>query len=223
MWDVIILLGAPGSGKGTTASDLTAIRPELRHVSTGNMLRDALQSGSSVGKEAKRYMESGELVPDEVVMRIVSEHLSAGPEDQVYLFDGFPRTDRQARLLDEFLEQGGQGRVTWAFLLEVDHECLVERIAGRLICRDCGAVYHLKNMPPKVEGVCDKCGGELYQRADDQRETVLNRLAVYDKQTAPLISYYEQQGVLMRVNGMERRQAQAAILAYLGGDAAQAS
>ncbi len=212
MWDVIILLGAPGSGKGTAAADVASERPTWNHVSTGNMLRAAIRSGSDVGLEAKRFMDAGELVPDEVVMKIVSEHLQSGPSDAVYLFDGFPRTDKQAELLDAFLRESGEGRVKHVFYLEVDRDVLVNRIAGRWICRDCGAVYHEQNMRPKVEGVCDKCGGELYQRDDDRRETVLNRLEVYEKQTASLIDYYERRNVLVRVDGLCRWETRDSLL-----------
>lgn len=212
MWNILILLGAPGAGKGTTAAALVKQRSDWLHVSTGNMLRDALKSGTQVGLEAKQYMEKGELVPDAVVMRIVGEHLRSGPADATYLFDGFPRTDEQAQLLDQFLSASGEGIVSHAFLLEVAQDILVERIAGRIICRDCGAVYHLANMPPKVEGVCDLCGGELYQRADDNRETVRNRLEVYERQTASLISYYREQGVLKSVDGLNQDVAVKSIL-----------
>jgi len=211
MLEAIILLGAPGSGKGTTADDLKAAVPGLTHVSTGNMLREALQAESEVGLEAKKFMDKGELVPDEVVMKIVSDRLDAGPSDARYIFDGFPRTCEQARLLDAFLEEDDRGKVSHVFLLEVPTEILVDRIAGRLICRDCGAVYHVTNIPPKVEGVCDECGGELYQRADDNRETVLNRLEVYNNQTASLIDYYAQKNVLRRLKALEREKTLGAI------------
>ena len=211
MLEAIILLGAPGAGKGTTADDLKAAVPGLTHVSTGNMLREALQAKSEVGLEAKQFMDKGELVPDDVVMKIVSDRLDAGPSDARYIFDGFPRTCEQARLLDAFLAEDDRGQVSHVFLLEVPTEVLVDRIAGRLICRDCGAVYHVTNIPPKVEGVCDECGGELYQRADDNRETVLNRLEVYNNQTASLIDYYAQKNVLRRVKALNREKTLDAI------------
>ena len=216
MWEAIILLGAPGSGKGTTAVDLTKAVPSFTHVSTGDMLRSALKAGTQVGLEAKRYMEAGELVPDEVIMKIVQERLLSGPDDAQYLFDGFPRTSEQAQMLDDLLRTDGRGKVTHVFLMDVPKEVLVDRIAGRLICRKCGAVYHIRNLPPKQEGVCDLCGGELYQRADDNRETVLNRLEVFEKQTAGLISYYEQQGVLKRNTALEREKTLAYMLGQMG-------
>jgi adenylate kinase len=197
------------------AKDALERRPELIHLSTGNMLREALANETPVGKEAKRFMDAGELVPDQIVMKIVAERLSAGPQNAQYLLDGVPRTDEQAHMLDEYLNEGPRGTVPHVFLLEVDTDLIVARIAGRLMCRDCGAVFHILNMPPKVEGVCDLCGGELYHRDDDTRETVLNRLDVYNKQTAGLIDYYEQRGVLRRVDGVDRQKAVDAMLAYL--------
>ncbi|MBN1268895.1 MAG: nucleoside monophosphate kinase, partial [Kiritimatiellae bacterium] len=183
---------------------------------TGDMLREAVKQGRPVGLEARSYMEKGELVPDDVIIRLVEERLKAGPADGRYLFDGFPRTDQQARLLDELMASAG-GRVSHVFLLEVPREILVDRLAGRRICRQCGAVYHVRNIPPRVDGLCDACGGEIYQRADDCEETVLNRLDVYKKQTASLIDYYDGKGILVRVNGaQERTRTEADIVAVLG-------
>lgn len=211
----IILLGAPGSGKGTVADDLKHAMPDLIHLSTGNMLREAVQAETPVGLEAKRFMDAGELVPDTTIMGVVGERLLQGPQDARYILDGFPRTDAQAELLDAFLNEDERGKVALVALLEVEKEVLVDRIAGRLICRDCGAVYHVTNIPPKQEGVCDLCGGELYQRVDDQRETVLNRLEVYENQTASLIDYYDQRGVLRRVPALDREECLQSILAHL--------
>ncbi len=215
MIQAIILLGAPGSGKGTLADDMKSAVPDLTHVSTGNMLREALKAESQVGLEAKAYMEKGELVPDDVIIKIVGDRLVAGDPHARYIFDGFPRTSEQACLLNELLAENNRGRVSHVILLDVPTEVLVDRIAGRLICRNCGAVYHITNIPPKVEGVCDACGGELYQRADDNRETVLNRLEVYNNQTASLIDYYKQKGVLRRVDTLDRKDALAEILGHL--------
>lgn len=195
----IILLGPPGAGKGTIAEGLKATTDYI-HVSTGDMLRAAVKAGKPVGLEAKSYMEKGELVPDEVIMRIVTERLDEGPATAKYMFDGFPRTTEQARLLDDVLA-ARRGQIEHVFLLEVPREILVDRLAGRRVCRSCGAVYHVRNIPPKVSGVCDVCGGELYQRPDDSEATVLNRLEVFKKQTQSLIEYYEDRGVLRRVNG----------------------
>jgi adenylate kinase len=200
----IILLGAPGAGKGTVAEDLRE-RTDYAHVSTGDMLREAVKAGKPVGLEAKSYMEKGELVPDDVILRLVEERLEAGGKDAAYLFDGFPRTRVQAEMLDRALEGHG-GRVNHVFLLSVPTEVLVERIAGRRICRGCGAVYHVKNIPPKVEGVCDACGGELYQRPDDNEETVRNRIDVYRNQTETLIEYYRDRNLLLEIDGAQAKE-----------------
>ena len=212
--DAIILLGAPGAGKGTVADGIKT-STDFAHVSTGDMLRAAVKAGKPVGLEAKSYMEKGELVPDDVIMRIVKERLGAGPRDARYMFDGFPRTREQARLLDEVLLSYG-GAVRKVFLLDVPREILVDRLSGRRVCRNCGAVYHVRNIPSKVEGVCDLCKGPLYQRADDTEETVLNRLEVFKKQTESLIAYYEGKGVLARIAaGGRKEDTQAEILGIL--------
>ena len=206
----IILLGAPGAGKGTLAEGIRS-QTDFIHVSTGDMLRAAIKAGRETGLEAKSYMEKGELVPDDLIMRIVGERLSQGQDTDQYMFDGFPRTSEQARLLDETLEKSG-AKVNQVFLLEVPTDVIVSRLSGRRICKGCGAVYHVTNIPPKVEGVCDQCGGELYQRPDDSEETVLNRLGVYEKQTASLIDFYEKKGVLIRINAGTNPQAATAEL-----------
>ena len=194
----IILLGAPGAGKGTLAENVRDQAGYI-HVSTGDMLRAAIRAGSPTGLEAKSYMDSGALVPDDVIMRIVRERLASGDASAKYMFDGFPRTEVQARMLDETLAAMG-ARVDQVFLLDVAPEVIVKRLSGRRICRGCGAVYHLEHIPPKTDGVCDACGGELYQRPDDSESTVLNRLDVYNRQTAALISFYEAKGVLVRID-----------------------
>jgi adenylate kinase len=196
--EAIILLGAPGAGKGTVAERLKQ-STGLTHLSTGDMLREAVAAGSPVGERAKGYMERGELVPDETILEIVGERMDRDGPEARYLLDGFPRTTRQAELLDGEL-QGRDGRLLRVFLLEVPREVLMERLTGRRVCRSCGAVYHVRNIPPKAEGVCDVCGGELYQRPDDREETVRNRLDVYEKQTAELIDYYERRGKLARID-----------------------
>ena len=206
----IILLGAPGAGKGTLAEGVRGATDYI-HVSTGDMLRSAIKAGSKTGLEAKAFMEKGELVPDAVIMRIVGERLSQGrPADQ-YMFDGFPRTLEQARQLDETLAQLGAA-VNQVFLLEVPTPVIVSRLSGRRICKGCGAVYHVTNIPSKKEGVCDQCGGVLYQRPDDSEATVLNRLEVYQRQTASLIDFYERKGVLVRINAGTNPQAATAEL-----------
>ena len=161
----IILLGAPGAGKGTLAEGVKTATAFL-HVSTGDMLRAAIKAGSPTGLEAKAFMEKGELVPDDVILRIVGERLAQGRPDDQYMFDGFPRTLEQARQLDETLARLG-GAIDQVFLLEVPTPVIVSRLSGRRICKGCGAVYHVTNIPSKVAGVCDQCGGALYQRPDD--------------------------------------------------------
>lgn len=212
--NAIILLGAPGAGKGTLAEGVRAAT-DFIHVSTGDMLRAAIKAGTSTGLEAKAFMEKGELVPDEVILRIVRERLAQGKATDRYMFDGFPRTLEQARGLDETLA-ALNGRVNQVFLLEVPTPVIVSRLSGRRICKSCGAVYHVTNIPSKVEGVCDQCGGPLYQRPDDSEETVLNRLEVYQRQTASLIDFYETKGVLVRINaGTTPRDATAELLSKL--------
>ena len=212
--NTIILLGAPGAGKGTLAEGVRAAT-DFIHVSTGDMLRAAIKAGTSTGLEAKAFMDKGELVPDEVILRIVRERLAQGRPTDRYMFDGFPRTLEQARGLDETLAEL-DGRVNQVFLLEVPTPVIVSRLSGRRICKSCGAVYHVTNIPPKVEGVCDQCGGPLYQRPDDSEETVLNRLEVYQRQTASLIDFYETKGVLVRINaGTTPRDATAELLSKL--------
>ena len=206
----IILLGAPGAGKGTLAEGVKNATAFI-HVSTGDMLRAAIKAGSPTGLEAKAFMEKGELVPDDVILRIVGERLAQGRPDDQYMFDGFPRTLEQARRLDDVLAGLG-GAVNQVFLLEVPTPVIVSRLSGRRICKGCGAVYHVTNIPSKVAGICDQCGGALYQRPDDSEATVLNRLEVYQRQTASLIDFYEQKGVLVRVNAGTNPQAATAEL-----------
>ena len=206
----IILLGAPGAGKGTLAEGVKTATDYL-HVSTGDMLRAAIKAGSATGLEAKAYMEKGELVPDDVILRIVGERLAQGRPDDKYMFDGFPRTLEQARQLDVTLGKLGAA-VNQVFLLEVPTPVIVSRLSGRRICKSCGAVYHVTNIPSKVDGICDQCGGPLYQRPDDSEATVLNRLEVYQRQTASLIDFYEKKGVLVRINAGTNPQAATAEL-----------
>ena len=206
----IILLGAPGAGKGTLAEGVKNATAFI-HVSTGDMLRAAIKAGSPTGREAKAFMEKGELVPDEVILRIVGERLAQGRADDQYMFDGFPRTLEQARRLDAVLAGLG-GAVNQVFLLEVPTPVIVSRLSGRRICKSCGAVYHVTNIPSKVDGICDQCGGPLYQRPDDREATVLNRLEVYQRQTASLIDFYERKGVLVRINAGTNPQAATAEL-----------
>ncbi len=215
--DGIILLGAPGAGKGTVADDLKA-RGRFLHLSTGDMLRDAIKAGRPLGLKAKGYMDRGELVPDEVVAQLIEERLDESAKDAHFMFDGYPRTTRQAEMLDEALARRG-GKILNVFLLDVARDLLIARIAGRRICRQCGGVYNVNNanMRPKIEGVCDRCGGEVYQRSDDNEATVSNRLEIFQSKTRSLIEFYEKQGKLVSVDAEDRFKTLEAILAHLSG------
>lgn len=194
----LILIGPPGAGKGTQAAFLVE-RFGLVTVATGDILRAARQAGTPLGLQAKEYMDRGALVPDEVVIGLVRERLSQ-PDTVNFLLDGFPRTVPQAEALDGLLAELGRP-LDAAVLLEVPEELLIDRLTGRYTCRSCGAVYHLKDHPPLRPGVCDRCGGELYQRSDDSPETVQRRLRVYREETAPLVDYYRRRGILRTVDG----------------------
>ncbi|MDQ7782190.1 MAG: adenylate kinase [Desulfomonilaceae bacterium] len=198
----IVLLGGPGSGKGTQAKMLTE-KIGVPQISTGDIFRAALKEGTPMGLKAKTYMDKGELVPDDVVIGVVEERLSKPDLDKGYMLDGFPRTLPQAEALDNILN-ARQTSIDHAVLVDVPDEELVARLSGRRTCRnsDCGAMYHVMFNPPKKEGICDKCGGELYQRDDDSEATIRERLTVYNNQTAPLIDYYETKGLLRRVKGV---------------------
>ena len=214
--EAIILLGGPGAGKGTLAEELKKQTAYL-HVSTGDMLRAALKSGSEVGLEAKSYMESGALVPDSVILNIIKERVEEEGADAQFMFDGFPRTIEQAEGLQKLFAEVG-GTIAHVFNLIVPRETLLGRLTGRRTCKTCGAIYHVINMPPKVDGICDVDGGELYQRPDDCEETILNRLEVYEKQTAPLIETYRQQGLLRDIAaGGTVAETEASVLAELNG------
>jgi len=202
MVKAMILLGAPGSGKGTIAGKIGR-EFALVHVSTGDMLREAVKSGTGMGRKAEGYMKRGELVPDSVIASLVEDRLAAGDSDASCLFDGFPRTVAQAELLEETLARRGGG-IAHVFFLDAPRDVLIQRLAGRRTCRKCGANYHVVNIPPKKDGVCDICGGKLYQRPDDCRATIENRLDVYSKQTESLISRYEQRGLLVRINSSRK-------------------
>ena len=189
---VLILLGPPGVGKGTQAVRL-ADEIEGAHVSTGDLLRAARRDGTALGKKAKRFMDAGELVPDELILDLVREHLAGVGAATHVLFDGFPRTTAQADGLADVLE-GLDRSVDLVVLFEAPDETLVKRLSGRRSCPTCGAVYNVYYNPPEVAGTCDRCGATLEHRADDEPETVRRRLEVYEEQTAPLIAYYETSG-----------------------------
>ncbi|MGD8504119.1 MAG: adenylate kinase [Syntrophobacterales bacterium] len=196
----IILLGPPGAGKGTQAKMLVD-QYQIPQISTGDILRAAVKEGTQLGKEAKSYMDKGELVPDSVVIGIVEERIKEPDCAKGYMLDGFPRTVPQAEALDGML-QNLSSMIDHVVSIEVGKEELVKRLTGRRTCRECGAGYHVMFDPPKKEDVCDKCGGELYQRDDDNVETVTSRLEVYEAQTLPLIDYYKTQGKVRPIDGV---------------------
>lgn len=194
--NIVILLGAPGSGKGTVAARLASAHENLKHVSSGDLLRGAVAKGTAAGVEAKGYMEAGKLVPDELIATMIKDVVAETTGDVTMLLDGFPRNVAQAEILAKM-----GAPVTGAVLLDVADEVIFDRIAGRRTCPSCKAGYHVKNLPPKVEGVCDHCGAALVIRKDDNPETVKDRLVVYHQQTEPLIAYYEKAGQLRTVAG----------------------
>jgi len=200
----VILLGPPGAGKGTQAADIST---ELGtpHISTGDMFRAALKNGTALGLEAKKYMNSGELVPDDLVVAMVKERISQPDCKDGFLLDGFPRTIIQAEKLDETLLDAGLN-IDLVINLICSNETVLTRLTGRRCCKKCGAIYHIKNKPPVVEGVCDKCGGEIYQRDDDKEDTILNRLDVYKNSTESLIVYYRDKGILKDVDADGERE-----------------
>jgi len=199
----VILLGGPGAGKGTQAERIVADFA-LPHISTGEMLRAAVAKATGMGREAQKYMERGALVPDEVVIGVVRDRLAEPDAAEGFLLDGFPRTVPQAEALDAMLAGAGRG-ITHVVLIEVPAEELVQRIAGRRSCAVCGKIYNVVFDPPRAGGVCDLDGGELVQRADDNEETVRNRIGVYEQQTAPLVGYYTDKGVLQSAFGGGKR------------------
>ncbi|MCD8864933.1 adenylate kinase [Staphylococcus arlettae] len=195
----IILMGLPGAGKGTQASEIVKKFP-IPHISTGDMFRKAIKDETDLGKEAKSYMDRGELVPDEVTVGIVKERISEDDAKKGFLLDGFPRTIEQAEALNDIMQELGRS-IDAVINIEVPEEELMNRLTGRRICETCGTTYHLVFNPPKVDGVCDLDGGKLYQREDDNPETVANRLSVNVKQSKPILSYYQDKGVLENIDG----------------------
>ena len=195
----IVLLGAPGVGKGTQAEKL-AKELSIPHISTGDMFREAVARGTEMGMKAKEYMDRGELVPDDVVIGVVKERLSQPDCANGFILDGFPRTVAQAEALERVMEELGKN-IEYAISIDVGEDEIVRRLSGRRTCEACGKVYHVIYNPPKQEGVCDACGGTLYQRDDDREETIRNRLRVYNEKTAPLIDFYARRGVLKSIDG----------------------
>ncbi len=195
----IVFLGPPGAGKGTQAKILIE-KYGIPQISTGDMLREHRAKGTELGKKAQEYMDKGQLVPDEIILGMVRERLAQSDCAKGFILDGFPRTVAQAEALDKILSEMGK-KLDFALALVVPDDLLVERLTGRRTCKSCGMMFHVKYKPPKVEGKCDACGGELYQRPDDNEETVRNRLKVYHESTAPLIDYYKGKGILKEIDG----------------------
>jgi len=189
----IVLLGSPGVGKGTYAKRISKIY-NIPQISTGDMFREAIKNKTEIGLKAKEYMDKGELVPDDVTIGIVEERLKKDDCKNGFMLDGFPRTIAQAEALDKIIV------IDKVLDFTASDEVIIDRLSGRRVCRNCGAIYHIRNIVPKVEGVCDNCGGELYQRDDDKPESVKKRLDVYKKQTAPLIDYYKEKELLADID-----------------------
>lgn len=194
----IIMLGAPGAGKGTHAGKISD-KYGIPHISTGDIFRENIKNGTELGKKAKSYMDAGDLVPDELTCDLVVDRIHQEDARNGYILDGFPRTIPQAEALTKALEETGE-KIDFAIEVDLADQAIIDRMSGRRVC-SCGATYHIVNIPPKVEGICDKCGKELVIRKDDEPETVKKRLEVYHEQTAPLIEYYKNQGILHKIDG----------------------
>ena len=195
----IIMLGTPGAGKGTHAKGIVA-KYKIPTISTGGIFRQNIKEGTELGQKAKGYMDAGDLVPDELVCDLVVDRLAKDDCKDGYILDGFPRTIPQAEALTEALKKQGTA-IDYALDIEMEDQAIIDRMAGRRVCAKCGATFHVVNIPPKKEGVCDNCGGDLELRDDDAPETVKKRLNVYHEQTAPLIEYYKKQGILHEIDG----------------------
>lgn len=194
----LVLLGPPGAGKGTLAS-LLKNSLSILHISTGDILREEMRNNTKLGREVKQYIDHGKLVPDEVVTKLVENKFSGHAVNHGYMLDGFPRTETQAEDLDRILSRVNRP-LDYAVYLESSLPVIIQRLTGRRICRNCGALFHMKNKPPKKAGTCDECGGEVYQRADDNEETIKIRMDIYMKNTKPIIDYYAAQGKLQKVD-----------------------
>ena len=211
----IIMLGAPGAGKGTQAK-MIAEKYSIPHISTGDIFRANIKNGTELGMEAKKYMDQGLLVPDELTVKILLDRVAKDDCKKGYVLDGFPRTIPQAEVLDKALSELGD-KIDYAINVEVRDENIIKRMGGRRACLSCGATYHIDPLPPNKEGICDVCGKELVLRDDDKPETVKNRLNVYHEQTQPLIDFYTKKGVLKTVDGtVDMKDVFAAIVAILG-------
>ncbi|MFC1703452.1 adenylate kinase [Candidatus Omnitrophota bacterium] len=192
-----ILLGPPGAGKGTQAKMLSE-RLTIPHISTGDMLREELKKSSELGKQAQHYMEAGELVPDNIVNQMIKKRI-ANNNSEGFILDGFPRAESQAIALEKTLKEISQ-EIDSVLYFDTDKEIIIERLEGRRVCKNCGAIFHIKNMPSQKEGVCDNCKGELYQRSDDKRATIENRINVYLEKISPLLKFYTNNNKLIKVN-----------------------
>ncbi|MBR5406754.1 MAG: adenylate kinase [Lachnospiraceae bacterium] len=211
----IIMLGAPGAGKGTQAKML-AEKYGIPHVSTGDIFRANIKEQTELGMEAKKYMDQGLLVPDELTVKILLDRVAKDDCKNGYVLDGFPRTIPQAEVLDKAVAELGES-IDYAINVDVKDENIIRRMSGRRACLKCGATYHIEHIPPKQEGICDKCGSELVLRDDDKPETVEKRLKVYHEQTQPLIDFYSKKGILKEVDGsQDMKDVFAAIVAILG-------
>ncbi len=211
----VVMLGAPGAGKGTQAK-MIAEKYQIPHISTGDIFRANIKSGTPLGVEAKKYIDQGQLVPDELTVEILLDRVSQPDCEKGYVLDGYPRTIPQAEVLEKALTERGEA-VDYAINVDVADDNIVNRMSGRRACLKCGGTYHLVHIPPKVEGICDVCGSELVLRDDDKPETVLKRLKVYHDQTQPLIDFYEQRNVLKNVDGAkDKDEVFAEIIAILG-------
>ena len=213
----IILLGPPGAGKGTQAAGIVE-KYNIPHISTGDIFRKNIKEGTDLGKKAKEYMDQGLLVPDELTVGLVTDRLSQDDCKNGFMLDGFPRNVAQAQQLGQYLNSVDLA-LDRVINIEVDKDILVGRAVGRRICKSCGATYHVEFNPPKVDGTCDVCGGELYQRADDNEETVSKRIQVYLDETKPLVDYYSSQGIIANINGQQSiEKVFEDIVAALGSD-----
>ena len=211
----IVMLGAPGAGKGTQA-EMIAEKYSIPHISTGDIFRANIKNGTELGKKAKAYMDAGNLVPDELTVDLVIDRVAQPDCEKGYILDGFPRTIPQAEVFTKQLAGSGD-KIDFAIDVEVPDENIINRMGGRRSCPNCGATYHIQYIPPKKEGICDVCGTELVLRNDDKPETVLSRLKVYHAQTAPLIDFYKERGLLATVDGsLSMDDCFAAILSHLG-------
>lgn len=196
---ILILLGPPGAGKGSQAAKIIE-EFGVTHISTGDIFRKNIKEGTELGQKVKKIIESGSLVSDDLTNELVFDRLANENSESGFMLDGYPRNINQAEALDSWLEEHDK-EITEVVYIEASTATLIERISGRRVCKNCGATYHIKNHPPKVDGICDVCGSELVQRPDDNEETALDRIEVYNRQTSPLIDYYEKTGKLHRFNG----------------------